>query len=167
MRQQSIRANFFDLRLNTFQIYKCFRTLKRIPQKRRWMIDRCHLYSSTFRPLAMLLGDPKVSVNDSLRCDPPQADNDLGTDEGGLRPESYVKRDELAQVELNRERRYREIEDVPDWARDAVQELTGLGVILGTEAIQDGKVTLNMSEAQLRGLVFMKRYVDTRLHTPE
>ena len=87
----------------------------------------------------------------------------LNGDEGGLRPESYVKRDELAQVELNRERRYREIGDVPDWARDAVQELTGLGVILGTEAIQDGKVTLNMSEAQLRGLVFMKRYVDTRL----
>ena len=87
----------------------------------------------------------------------------LNGDEGGLRPESYVKRDELAQVELNRERRYREIEDVPDWARDAVQELIGLGVILGTEAIQDGKVTLNMSEAQLRGLVFMKRYVDTRL----
>ena len=91
----------------------------------------------------------------------------LNGDEGGLRPESYVKRDELAQVELNRERRYREIGDVPDWARDAVQELTGLGVILGTEAIQDGKVTLNMSEAQLRGLVFMKRYVDTRLNTAE
>ena len=34
----------------------------------------------------MLLGDPKVSVNDSLRRDPPQADNDLGTEEGGLRP---------------------------------------------------------------------------------
>ena len=78
-----------------------------------------------------------------------------------------MKRDELAQVELNRERRYREIGDVPDWARDAVQELIDLGVILGTEAIQDGKVVLNMSEAQLRGLVFMKRYVDTRLNTAE
>lgn len=90
-----------------------------------------------------------------------------GDEDGKLRPESFVKRDELAQVEYNRERRYKGVEDVPGWAKDAVQELIALGVILGTEAIEDGKVTLNMSEAQLRGLVFMKRYVDTRLKEQE
>ncbi len=86
-----------------------------------------------------------------------------GDQNGGMRPESYLKRDEFAQAQLNRDHRYRTLQDIPQWAAEAVGELIDRGVILGAGEKEKDKVVLNMSQNQLRSLVWMKRYVDQRV----
>lgn len=83
-----------------------------------------------------------------------------GDKNGRMRPEAYLKRDEFAQAQYNRDHRYQTLEDIPKWASEAVGELIDRGVILG--AGEKDRVALNMSQNQLRSLVWMKRYVDQK-----
>lgn len=62
------------------------------------------------------------------------------------------KREVLAKME----KRYQTVNELPVWARDAIQEL------IGTKAIADGSA-LDMSDDMLRTLVIVKRYIDWKM----
>ena len=59
-------AQLSDLGLNTFQVQKGLRALLLIPQQRRRVIDGRHLDAAPLEPLAVLLRDLEILLDDGF-----------------------------------------------------------------------------------------------------
>lgn len=51
--------------------------------------------------------------------------------------------------------RYETVNDLPEWAKEPMQELMAAGAMQG-----DGKGTIDLSDDMVRVMTIMKRYVD-------
>ena len=90
-----------------------------------------------------------------------------GDKDGSMRPQCYVTREELAQVEYNRETRYKTIDDIPSWAKPTVAELIQLGVVKGYGKDEQGRTILYMSDSELRGIAWCDRKDEIKNGTAE
>jgi len=83
----------------------------------------------------------------------------VGDKGGGMRPQSNITRQEAAQMFYSCFCRYKTIDDIPSRGKDTVQRMIDLGVVAGYGKDEQGRVILNMSEIELRGLCWLERYV--------
>lgn len=84
---------------------------------------------------------------------------------GNLRPQDDITRQEVMQMLYNVLCKYKTIDDVPGWGKETVQQLIDLGVVKGTGTDEQDRVLLEMSQAELRMLCWLVRYVDTIFQT--